>query len=303
MLARHNPPLIAARSFVAAARHKSFLKAAAELHVTPAAISHQVKRLEEYLGQTLFIRLNRAVVLTDEGTSLALQLEEIFSRLEAALDPAQFGARSTIHISAMPSLAAKWLAPRLPDFEARHPQWQVRLTEDNSLVDFTSGNTDLALRYGAGDYPGFASRRWMDAGIFAVCSPALLDRLPLCTAADLRHHTLIHDQSSHQALGPPGWAVWLETAMVDDIDVSRGPLFPSIFHGIEAALAGHGVALAPEPLVVPDLASGRLVRPFTLELANPYAFWIVCPAEHLEEDRVRAFSAWLLSQAEPEHPD
>jgi LysR family glycine cleavage system transcriptional activator len=138
MAVSSKPPLIAARSFEAAARHRSFLKAAEELHVTPTAISHQVKRLEEYLGQALFVRLNRAVELTGAGTALAGQLHELFAQLDAALDPQAYRARTTIHISAMPSLAARWLAPRLPEFEARHPEWQIRLAAEDELVDFTS---------------------------------------------------------------------------------------------------------------------------------------------------------------------
>ncbi len=163
MVARHNPPLVAARSFEAAARHKSFQKAADELNVTPTAISHQVRRLEEYLGQALFVRLNRAVELTTAGAALALNLGELFVRLECALDPVRASERGVIRISAMQSLAAKWLAPRLPQFEALHPQWRVETDVDDKLVDFESGDTDLALRYGIGKYPGLHVRSWMPA--------------------------------------------------------------------------------------------------------------------------------------------
>lgn len=298
MIARHNPPLTAARSFEAAARHKSFLKAANELHVTPTAISHQVKRLEEYLGQALFVRLNRAVELTEAGTTLALKLRDIFARLDQALDPEVHRARLVIHISAMASLAGKWLAPRLPGFEARHPQWAVRLEVDDALVDFKTGHTDLALRYGPGKYPGLHSRFWMQANVFPVCSPALLARIPLDKPADLRNHTLIHNETSELPGNPPHWRDWLKAARVGNIDVTRGPLFSSFYMSLEAAQAGHGVALAPAPLVETDLACGRLIKPLALEMVNPYAFWIVCPRQHLQDAKIKALGGWLLEQAQ-----
>ena len=297
MAARPNPPLTAARSFEAAARHKSFLKAADELNVTPTAISHQVKRLEEYLGQALFVRFNRAVELTAAGSALALTLQDLFARLEAALDPAAQRARSTIVISAMPSLAAKWLAPRLPDFEARYPQWQVRLDVNDRLVDFQSGEVDVALRYGPGKYPGLHARSLMPATIFAVCSPALLKKIPLEKPSDLCRHTLIHDETSTRRVRPPKWSDWLEAAGVARVDATRGPMFSTTYMALEAAQAGHGVALASAGLVERDLASGALVRPLALEVENPFRFWIVCPRQNLQDEKIKVLTTWLLQQA------
>jgi LysR family glycine cleavage system transcriptional activator len=297
MVARNNPPLIAARSFEAAARHKSFQKAAEELNVTPTAISHQVRRLEEYMGEALFVRLNRSVELTSAGAVLAKTLKDLFVRLEKALEPAAQRQREIITISAMQSLAAKWLAPRLPEFEARYPQWRLRLDVDDKLADFESGSVDLALRYGPGKSPGLHARHWMDATVFPVCSPALLERLPLAKPADLRRHTLIHSQVPELRGRPPSWKDWLAAAGVSKIDATRGPMFSSIYMALEATQAGHGVALAPAPLVELDLASGRLVRPFELSAENPYAFWIVCPRQNLQDKRIKALSAWLLEQA------
>ena len=297
MPARPNPPLIAARSFEAAARHKSFLKAAEELNVTPTAVSHQVKRLEDYLGQALFVRLNRAVQLTEAGAALALTLHDIFTRLDEALDPALHHARSTINISILPSLAAKWLAPRLPDFEARHPQWQVRLDVSDGLTDFTSGQVDIALRYGPGKYAGLHARRWMSGKIFPVCSPDLLKRIPLDKPADLRKHTLIHNELESQRGHPPTWRDWVAAAGLDRINTARGPLFHNTYMALEAALAGHGVALAPAPMVDRDIATGRLVKPLALELDNPFSFWIVCPRQNLQDEKIKALTAWLVQQA------
>lgn len=297
MAARHNPPLVAARSFEAAARHKSFQKAADELNVTPTAISHQVRRLEQYMGQALFVRLNRAVELTSAGAALALTLGELFVRLECALDPVRASARTVIRISAMQSLAAKWLAPRLPHFEALNPQWRVELDVEDKLVDFETGDTDLALRYGVGKYPGLHARSWMPATVFPVCSPALLERLPLNKPCDLRQHTLIHHQRNASRIRPPGWPEWLAEHGVNRIDAERGPRFSSIYMALEAAQAGHGVALVAAPLVERDLATGRLVRPLLQEMASPYAFWIVCPRQNLQDARIKALVNWLQAQA------
>jgi LysR family glycine cleavage system transcriptional activator len=298
MAARPNPPLIAARSFEAAARHKSFLKAADELNVTPAAISHQVKRLEEYLGQALFVRLNRAVELTAAGAELASELLPVFAHLDEVLDPDKHQRRTTILISVLPSLAGKWLAPRLPGFEARYPQWAVRLAVEDGLIDFKTGHTDLALRYGIGKYPGLHSRFWMSANVFPVCSSSLLAKTSLDSPADLRKHTLIHVETSGLPGRPPQWRDWLKAANVGKIDVERGPSFSSIYMALEAAQAGHGVALAPAPLVEADLACGRLVKPFALEVENPYAFWLVCPRQNLQDSKVKALSEWLLHQSQ-----
>jgi LysR family transcriptional regulator, glycine cleavage system transcriptional activator len=295
MAARPNPPLIAARSFEAAARLGSFMKAADELNVTPTAISHQIKKLEAYLGHALFVRLNRAVELTAEGAALAATLGDMFARLDAALDPGQRRARVTIVISAMPSLAAKWLAPRLGDFEARYPQWRVLIDVEDKLVDFKSSKIDMALRYGQGKYPGLHATPWMDATVVPVCSPALLKRLPLAKPADLRRHTLIHNTTSARRVRPPEWEDWLQAAGVDRVDPGKGPLFTSTYMALEAAQAGHGVTLAPEPLVERDLADGRLVKPLALELFNP--FWIVCPRQNLQDEKIKALTAWLLAQA------
>lgn len=297
MVARQNPPLIAARSFEAAARHKSFLKAAEELNVTPTAVSHQVRRLEDFMGQALFVRLNRAVELTAAGAALALTLQDIFVRLETALDPQRHQARSTILISVLASLAAKWLAPRLPDFEARYPQWQVRLDVADELTDFTSGQVDIALRYGTGKYPGLHARRWMSAKVFPVCSPTLLRKAPLDKPADLRRHTLIHNEIVAPKGRPPSWTDWLRAAGVDRINAERGPLFCNTYMALEAAAAGHGVALAPAPMVEGDLASGRLVKALDMEMENPYAFWIVCPKQNLQDEKIKTLTAWLLQQA------
>lgn len=296
MPARLNPPLIAARTFEAAARHGNFQKAALELNVTPAAVSHQVRKLEEYLGRDLFIRHNRAVQLTAEGAQLAAMLGGMFSELERALDPrTPVPVQAPVHVSAMPSLAAKWLAPRIADFEAQHPQIRVELIDEDALADFRDGRTDLALRYGQGGYAGMRCLPWMAAPVAAVCSPALAAQLR--EPADLRGQTLIHDETPRLKGNPPDWTDWLAHAGVVHDASLQGPRFSSVYVALEAARAGRGVALAAHPFVADDLASGALVRPFELALENPCAFWIVHP-ERMEPDaRIRTLVNWLLAAA------
>ena len=297
MTARRAPPLIAARSFEVAARHLSFQQAAGELHVTPTAVSHQVKRLEDFLGVQLFERYNRQVALTEAGQELASTLHDVFARLDAALERPTKKARTTIRISAMRSFAAKWLVPRLGDFEAHHPRLKVRVDAIDRLVNFANEEVDIGLRYGDGNYPGQHVELLMPVEVFPVCSPQLLARrdTPLKKAADLKRHTLIHIETAVKGL--PGWHEWLDAAKAKGIDAAAGPVFDSSHMALEAALAGHGVALALSPLVQNDLETGRLVRPFALALPSPFSFWIVCRRELANSTKVRSFRSWLRRQA------
>jgi len=297
MKRRPNPPLIAARSFEAAARHSSFQDAAAELHVTPTAISHQVRRLEEYLGLPLFVRQNRAVVLTPYGETLAARLVALFAGLEEALQPPSIGDTQALRVTAMPSLAAKYLVHRIAEYQSTHPDLPVELSDDDEVVDFNDGKFDVALRYGDGRYPGAVTQHWMRAEMIAVCSPALqaLSGAPLHTPEDLLHHTLIHDSTIHLPGKPPGWIEWLEAQGLSMPPNQACLRYSSVFLAIEAARAAKGIALAPEPLVRDDLRNAYLVEPFKLRLNNPYAFWIVYP-RHLQNDaRVLGFAKWMLN--------
>jgi LysR family glycine cleavage system transcriptional activator len=296
---RRSPPLIAARSFEVAARHLSFLEAASELNVTPTAVSHQVKRLEEFMGVRLFNRFNRSVTLTDVGRDLAGTLHELFARLDDALvRPAEITSK-TIHISAMRSFTAKWLAPRLGSFEAQHPALKIRLDAVDRLINFMNEEVDVGLRYGDGDYPGHHVELLMNVEAIPVCSPSLLSRpnFPLKELKDLRHHTLIHIDTAVKDKGLPNWADWLSTAKLKDVDPLRGSVFDSSYLALEATIAGHGVALGLSPLVKLDLESGRLVRPFKLALPSPFSFWIVCKRETANTTKFRAIRDWLHAQA------
>ena len=292
-MARRLPPLNAVRAFEAAARHLSFTKAAKELHVTQAAISHQVKALEAYLGIKLFRRLNRALVLTEEGQTYLPPVKRIFDHLyDATRRLTENEARGKLTVSVIPSLAARWLVPRLGRFREAQPDIDVRVAPSGHLVDFAREDVDVGIRYGRGRYPGLRVDRLMTEDIMPVCNPALLEgSRPLKRPSDLRHHTLLHDE------GHGEWRTWLRAAGVDDVDATRGTVFTDSGMLIQAAAAGQGVALARGALAADDLASGRLVRPFDFNLPAEFAYYIVCPEATADQPKVVAFREWLLQES------
>lgn len=298
MKPRRPAPLNALRAFEAAARCLSFQVAAAQLFVTPAAVSHQVKHLEAYLGVKLFHRSNRSVALTAEGEALAASLSHLFGQLDLLLDRAMAPAAANLRVSTMESFAAKWLAPRLHRFHRDCPDLKVRIETGNDHADLVRGATDVAIRYGRGDYTGVFVERLMDAPVFPVCAPSMLNELrPLSKAEDLRHHILLHDESATGRPGVPNWSAWLKASGARSVDAMRGPVFSSIYLAQEAAVAGHGVALGVGPLVEEDLQRGRLAKPLDLSLANAYAFWIVRRHGDDSNPAVEAFCRWLRREA------
>ncbi len=293
-MARRLPPLNALRAFEAAARHLSFTRAAQELNVTQAAVSHQVKALEARLGLVLFRRLNRALILTEDGQAYLPPVRDAFDAIAQAtrrLEARQSGGVLTV--STMDSFAAAWLVPRLGRFRAAHGHIDVRITITDRLVDFAHDDVDLAIRYGRGHYPGLSVVRLLTEDIFPVCSPALLrGDNPLASPADLRHHTLLHDDMRED------WRMWLMAAAVADVDPTRGPAFTHSHLVLQAAADGQGVALGRGALVAHDLAAGTLVKPFDISLAADYAYYVVTPTAAAEQPKITAFRDWLLEEAE-----
>jgi len=296
---RHPAPLNALRAFEAAARCRSFQGAAAQLFVTPAAISLQVKRLEAYLDVELFRRGHRSIELTAEGEALAASLGELFGLLDLALDRATAPAAAHLRVNTMESFAAKWLAPRLHRFHRDCPDLKVRIETGNQYADFVRGGIDVAIRYGPGGYSGVHAERLMDAAVFPVCAPSL-PGAALTTPDDLQHHTLLHDESATGRPGVPDWPAWLEASGAKQVDATRGPVFASIYLAQEAAVAGHGIALGVAPLVAEDLRCGRLVKPFDHSLANVYSFWIVRGHGADNNPTIDAFCRWLRQEASAE---
>ena len=293
------PPLNALRAFVAAAKHLSFSRAATELHVTPAAVSQQVKQLEDHLGCMLFKRTSRTLLLTDEGQACLPGLAEAFDKLGEALGQIQLvGSSGVLAVSVAPSFAAKWLVPRLDSFQSGHPEIDVRVSASNQVVDFASDDFDCAIRYGSGNYPGLLVKKLLTEAVVPVCSPALLEAAePLRAPAALRHHTLLHDDSPDLDPSCPDWRMWLKAASVDGVDAARGLRFNQSSLVLEAALSGRGVALAKERLASADLAAGRLVKPFGTSQPVDFAYWFVCPPPKMALTKVMMFRDWLCGQA------
>jgi len=299
---RQLPPLNALRAFEAAGRHLSFLKAAEELGVTPAAVSHQVKALEAYCGAPLFRRLTRALLLTDAGQAALPLLRDGFDTLaDAAAGMRRHEDTPLLTVSVAPSFAAKWLVPRLDGFRAAYPDYDIRVDATDRVIDFAKESADVAIRYGAGKYPGLRADCLMREVSSPVCSPRLLEgQYPLRVPADLRHHTLLHVEWKREDEAAPNWRMWLLAAGARDVDSSRGQRFNQESMVVQAAVEGHGVALASNVLTADDVAAGRLVRPFDLSLADPldFSYYVVYPEEAVDRPKVAAFRAWVIAEAQ-----
>lgn len=293
------PPLNALRVFEAAARHLSFTKAAEELNVTPGAVSQQIKALEDFLGAPVFRRQKRALLLTDEAQASLPMLREAFDKLAEAgeiLSRRRESGRLTVSVA--PSLASKWLVPRLDRFHESHPDIEVWISADMDVVDFAADDIDLAIRYGPGGYPGLVVEHLMAESIVPVCSPRLLiDEHPLKSPQDLAGHTLLHDGSPDKDESCPTWPMWLKAAGVKNVDGCRGPKFNQSSLVIEAAVAGKGVALAKSALALADLEAARLVMPFDMTTPTEFAYYIVYPHSKESSPAVKAFAAWLREEA------
>ena len=287
------PPLNALRTFEAAARHLSFTKAAEELFVTQAAVSHQIRLLEEHLGAPLFRRMSRALMLTEEGQVLLPAVREAFDRLSAGVRRVRdLCCGGALTISTTPSFAASWLAGRLARFQALHPEIELQLSATPRLVEFAREGIDCGIRYGMGDWPGLVSLRLFKTALVPVCSPMLLDGAnPLRCPEDLAHHTLLHALDD-----PDDWRLWLRAAGVGGIDPTRGLKFDSVPLVVQAAISGAGVGIGRRQLVEAELAAGRLVAPFDLELPDQCAYYFVAPEATAEQPKVAAFRAWLVAE-------
>ncbi len=309
------PPLNALRVFEAAARHLSFKEAANELSITQAAVSHQIKSLEDYLGVQLFKRAGRGVQLTEAARAALPRLRDGFDALAAAVETIHVRADETdLQITAPPVFTARWLMPRLANFQKEEPKIDVRVVALSKMVDagaldsatlvsnldLRSDTSGVEIHLGAGDYPGHRADRLFGVSTVAVASPELVKGNPaIRQPADLAAHTLLHDDAMDLVAQGHAWQKWLEEAGVADrVDGTRGPHFSSNILSLEAASQKLGIALALRPLVDADLASGRLCAPFRVELKPRSAYYLVCPEVIAERPAVVAFRKWLLKQAQ-----
>jgi LysR family glycine cleavage system transcriptional activator len=289
---RDPAPLHAIRAFEAAARHLSFARAAEELHVTPSAVSHQVRTLEEYLGVKLFERLTRRVMLTREGQAFLPPVQAALDQIDVAVKHVG-GDRDggSLTVQSSPNFATEWLVPRLMGFQAEHPDIEVKLmtTRGHERLSFDFEQVDLAIWYGRGNWPDVDCERLMREELVPVCSPELMrGERPLSSLEDLRDATLIH-----VLIRIGQWRNWLDAADVEGVDPERGPKFQNTPLALEAAMAGMGVAIANRAFVADHLRDGRLVIPFEKDLPSESAYYLIYPKHGLQRRSARAFREWI----------
>ena len=312
-MAEHLPPLNALKAFESAARHQSLKRAAQELNVTPAAISHQVKALEGYVGIALFHRRNRGLELTPAARDALPKLSEAFDNLAQAvalLRPRPDSGPVTVSVA--PSFAARWLMPRLHRFFAAQPDIDVRITartrllnkpgQDVAVERTTIENwleeSDVAILYGHGDYPGYRVDKLVALMLAPICSPLLLQgKDPLREPQDLNFHPLVHDDTGTLFEGIGFWDMWLREAGVDGVDTSRGSHFGQPELALDAAADALGVVATLPVLAAAELAAGKLVLPFALQVPLQSAYYLVCPEQSTRRPAVAAFRDWLLGEA------
>jgi LysR family glycine cleavage system transcriptional activator len=301
MTMRSIPGTRALRTFVVAGRHLNFTRAADELALTPAAVSYQIKEIEDQLGIQLFLRSSRSIKLTDAGVILHEAAVDALEQLNRAMTRIRRISRGTaqLKVSVDPQVATKWLMGRVDQFRKLHPTIELRFDVAYELRDFEQDDIDVAIRFGAGRYPGLKADRLFENIIVPVCSPRLLgsDR-PLREPRDLLQHTLAHIEWSRPGVTWPNWHIWMAAAGIADFDDSRTIVFERSSDAIQAALSGDAVALADFAMVANDLSEGRLIRPFELSIRVPseFAYFLVYPEEAVLDPRIIVFREWILGE-------
>ena len=286
------PPLNTLRAFRVAAYTLSFTEAANQLHVTQAAISHQIKALEDFLGKPLFARGNRSLALTEVGNRYLPYVDQMFSVLEQGTEEImQSDQLPTLTVSVIPSFAARWLVPRLGSFFRAYPEIDFRLAPSRALTNFSKENIDLSIRHGGGKYPGLHSVYLTNEQIYPVCHPKLLEgKHGLRSPSDLKNHILLHDE------GHGDWRTWLLNAKANGVDASKGPVHNDSSMAIQQAMEGDGVALARSQLVRSEIARGALVKPFDITQPSKFSYYIVYPQDKMVTPQMQVFIEWLQEQ-------
>lgn len=295
---RSLPPLTSLRTFEAAARLGSFTRAARELHVTPAAVSHQIRGLEEYLGITLFRRTTRRLVLTDQATAAAESLRDAFERIGQGVELLRSsGKGGTLSVSASPAFATRWLVGRLPRFQKQHARVQLHIKASPSPVDFDQDEVDVAIRIGRGGVEGAVAVKLFDECVAPVASPAFLRQHRLRRPADIAKSVLLHDGSMRRAGRPQGWQDWFRAAGVPQADTRHGTHFDDGHLALQAAAAGSGIALGRLVYAVDDLAAGRLRIAFAPVIRMDIAYYLLIPEQRVSVPAVVAFRGWIEGEA------
>jgi len=278
------PPLHALPAFEAAARLGSFLAAAEALHLTPSAISHRIRQLEEHLGQALFERRHRAIVLTAAGRRYLAVVRDALLRLDEASAALRAPNRERLRISAAPALGSKWLVSRVAEYQELHPEIEFSLGTATGLGPLLNGEADIGLRYGEEEWPGLLAWKLFEERVFPVCSPTLAANLQV--PADLDRVRLLR----HPLLS---WQRWFAAAGVQHPEPATGPRYEDALLMLEAAVAGHGVALMATTLAAPYLAAGSLIRPFKEDCPDR-SFYVVAPPAAQDKPAIITFIRWLL---------
>lgn len=298
---RRLPPLNSLRAFEVVSRHESFRAAAEELHVTAAAVSQQVKALEDHLGRKLLRRRSGGYSLTADALAGLKYLRDGFDQLSSAVASMTSAGQRVLTVSAVPSLAAEWLVPRLHRLRDQHPQLDVLLHASEKLVDLEHSRVDVGIRYGSGSYPGLTSERLFVDEIFPLYSLTMLKgRTPLRKPGDLRGQPLIHTDWTPERGHWPGWTDWVRAAGVTGVNVTKGLRFSDGALAIQAAVSGQGVVLGSKALALEHLAARRLVKPFKLSLVTDFAYYVVCAKARAHEPDLVSFRRWLLTEAQRE---
>ncbi len=289
------PPLTALRAFETAARTGSVRRAADALHVTPSAISHQIRALEESLGVALFRRANRRLILTEAGQVLLPGLTEGFERLgDAVAALSAFRRRGVLTVSMLSTFAVRWFIPRLSRFQKLHTDIEVRVSTTMRTVDFAREGIDAAIRHGHGDWPDLRSDRLIDDDIVPVCAPDLAaGDPPLDTPNDLERHTLLTSDARTE-----DWEIWLAGIGLADLQPARRIAFDATHFALDAALGGAGVAIAARELVADDLRRGRLITPFEQGHRHTAGYYLVCPTDRADDPTMATLRRWLLDETD-----
>jgi LysR family glycine cleavage system transcriptional activator len=293
------PSLDALRIFVVAARHLSFTDAASELNLTQSAVSHRIRGLEEELGLTLFRRLTRRLELTPPGRALARKIDTAIGEIDRSiLELAGPDESSPLKVTMLPSVASRWLIPRLPRIRSRYPELDVQVIADPRLLDLRAEGIDIAIRFGRAPYPGYAVTRLMGDRVFPVCSPKLLEeRGPIASIDSLLKLPLLHDSATDADGSDSDWRTWLVHLGRPDVTCHAGQRFSEAGMLIDAAVLGLGVALARASLVADQIASGALVCPLELAAPTAFTYYLLGLPEAVERPRIVLFRNLVVAEA------
>jgi LysR family glycine cleavage system transcriptional activator len=291
--------LNALRAFEATARLGSYVRAANELAVTPAAVGQQVRMLEEHFGSALFQRQGKKLVLTEAARAVLPDIKDAFDRLAQAANRLRETRRADLLTVTLPPSLTKWLISRIETFSMAHPEVDLRLDPMDRLADLRRENIAVGIRYGTGRYPGLDATLLMSDEVFPVCSPSLLTRMhKLRDPDDLAHFQLIHDTTMESHTSFPTWTTWLKAAGARRVDARRGLRVNSPIMALQAAIDGKGVALARSVTAADDLREGRIVRPFQFACATNYSYYLLYPSGLPLSQAAVAFCRWLRDEAE-----